>query len=47
MAIKADCVAWLDGEMDSLDQNELLMAFANMATDAMNAANETKNGESQ
>ena len=37
-AIRNDCHAWLDGEMDSLSQGDLLQAFANAAQLAIDEA---------
>ena len=39
-AIRNDCLTWLEGERDSLSQNELLMAFVQAAEKAMAAAGE-------
>ena len=41
-AIRNDCHAWLDGEMDSLSQGDLLQAFANAAQLAIDEATEAK-----
>lgn len=43
-AIRNDSDAWLEGEMDSLSQNELMMAFISTANAAIAEAKRIKEG---